>query len=171
MVKLVKQNFLKNKALFNNVVQKLVKNINKDVPINHVGSTCIPNMYGKNIIDILIGAKNEFQFQEIAKVLLAEGYYASEAKDKIYQFFSSTEKETASGDIHIHLVILDTERYKEFLTLKNYLLNNKSEALEYSNYKKEIIGKGITSRNEYKAIKSEYIAKLLEKANSKKIVF
>jgi GrpB-like predicted nucleotidyltransferase (UPF0157 family) len=147
MVKLVKQNFLKNRKLYNNVKQKLIKKLNEDIPINHVGSTSIPNMYGKNIIDVLIGAKDDIQFRAIANMLIDEGYFASDAKDKIYQFFSSTEKETGSGDTHIHLVISNTERYKEFLILKDYLLNNKSEALAYSNYKKEIIGKGIINRN------------------------
>lgn len=164
MVKIIKQNFAKNKKLFNIFARKLEKIIGEDVPINHVGSTAIPNMFGKNIIDILIGAKEEIKFQEIVKKLIGIGFFASNKKDEIYQFLSSAKEETGAGDIHIHLVILDTEKYNDFLILKNYLLNDKKECLAYSNYKKEIISKGVTDRREYKKIKSEYVTKLLERA-------
>ena len=50
MVDLVKQNFSKNKKLYNQIEKELREKLGKDYPITHVGSTAIPNMYGKNII-------------------------------------------------------------------------------------------------------------------------
>lgn len=165
MVKIVKQDFRENKRLYDKIEGDLRKELNETVPITQVGSTAIPDMYGKNIIDILIGSNDDKQFDEIAQVLLNKGFFAStKSQDGIYQFFSSTEKETSSGDIHIHLVKLNTNRYIEFIILRDYLLNNKDEALAYSNFKKEIISKGIVERKEYKSIKSEYVTKLLDRA-------
>ena len=67
------------------------------IPITHIGSTAIPDMYGKNIIDILIGAKDQKQFEAIMKILESKGFVASKkSKDQIYQFFSSTANETTS---------------------------------------------------------------------------
>lgn len=71
-----------------------------------------------------------------------------------------------SGDVHIHLVMMDTERYSEFIILRDYLINNDEEATNYSNLKKEIIDKGITDRREYKAIKSPYVTELLNRAKA-----
>lgn len=167
MVKLVKQNYLENIQLYNRVVTKLRKRLDSNVPIDHVGSTAIPNMYGKNIIDILIGAKDNTEFEKIKKILTHEGYFPNKNTESAYQFFASSNKETGSGDAHLHLVISDTERYKEYLILKNYLLNNAEEVLAYSNHKKEIIAKGFTVRKEYKAIKSEYVTQLIERAKKK----
>lgn len=164
MVELVRQNFRKNKALYNNVFNVLTEKIGAGIPINHVGSTAIKNMYGKNIIDVLIGAKDADKFIKITNILVSLGYFAGSAKDGIYQFFASKEEETGSGDIHIHLVISNTERYNEFLILKGYLLNNKNEVVAYSNFKKELINKNITNRKEYRKIKSEYVTKLIERA-------
>ncbi len=122
-------------------------------------------MYGKNIIDILIGAKNKKQFDEIAKELIDCGFIPSNnSQSDVYQFLASKKEETGSGDIHIHLVMENTNRYLDFIILKKYLLANKEEALAYSNYKKQIISRGITERKEYKSIKSEYVTKLLERA-------
>lgn len=171
MVILKKQNFRKNKKLFNEVAQQLRKNLNASIPIHHVGSTAIPNMVGKNIVDILIGAKDKAEFLETTNVLIDMGYFSSKnQKNDIYEFFASSEDETGSGDIHLHLVLLNTERYAEFIVLKNYLLHNKNEALSYSNYKKELIKKGILNRKDYRTVKSEYVTKLIERAKENLII-
>lgn len=165
MVTLLKQDYIKNKKLFDEIESELRQILNVDILITHVGSTAIPDMYGKNIIDVLIGAKDENQFIEIIKILEEQGFIASKkSKDDSYQFFSSTASETTSGDVHIHLVIKDTERYLEFIILKDFLLQNKEEALKYLNFKKEIINKGITDRREYKKVKSLYVTDLLMRA-------
>lgn len=165
MVELIKQDFDKNKTIYQNIERELRTKIPINVPITHVGSTAIPNMYGKNIIDILIGAKNKKQFDEIAKELIDCGFIPSNnSQSDVYQFFASKKEETGSGDIHIHLVMENTNRYLDFIILKKYLLANKEEALAYSNYKKQIISQGITERKKYKSIKSEYVTELLERA-------
>lgn len=166
MISLVKQDYNENRKLYERVENKLRKKISEDVPITHVGSTAIPSiLYGKNIIDILIGAKDKKQFDDITATLISDGYVPSQkSKDEIYQFFSSIAGETGSGDTHIHLVVMGTERYSEFIILRDYLINNEEEATRYSNLKKEIIDKGITDRKEYKAVKSPYVTELLIRA-------
>ena len=165
MVELKKQNYKKNKSLYNKIEKELRKSLDKSIPIDQVGSTVIPNMYGKNIIDIVIGAKDDDEFENIKKILEKMNYAGrKKSQDSIYQFFASTEEETGSGDVHIHLVIKETERYLEFLILKQYLLDNALEAKKYLDFKKEIIKKGIEDRREYKRVKSEYVSSLLERA-------
>ena len=165
MVNLVVQNFLENKNLYNKIYEDLRKDLDESIPINHVGSTAIPDMVGKNIIDILVGAFDQKQFEEITKYLTQKGFIPSlKSRTDIYQFFASREGETSSGDVHIHLVRIGTERYDEFLILRDYLLNNKDEATAYSNLKNELIESGIVERKEYKNAKSEYVTKLIERA-------
>lgn len=169
MVELVKQNFKVNKQRFKKTKILLLKNIAIDVEIEHVGSTAIPNMYGKNILDILIGVNNQTEFEEVKQSLIKINFVPSEkSKTENYQFFSSTEKETHDGDIHIHLVIKNTERYDEFIVLRDYLLINKKEAKDYSNLKKELIKNGITDRKEYKNKKAIYVSSLIERAKKSK---
>lgn len=168
MVSLVKQDYTENKRLYEKIKTILKNKLGTNIPIEHVGSTAISNiMYGKNIIDILIGAKDKKQFEQITDILAKDDYIPSQkSKDEIYQFFSSIAGETGSGDIHIHLVILGTERYDDFIILRDYLQINKEEAINYSNFKKDIINRGITDRKEYKAIKSSYVTELLYRAKS-----
>jgi len=165
MVELKKQNYKVNKKIYNNILKELRENLSNEIPIDHVGSTAIKNMYGKNIIDVLIGASDDKEFEKIEKILKKMNYIPSKkSADLIYQFFASTSEESGSGDIHIHLVIKGTKRYSEFLILKDYLINNKEEAKNYSNFKRQMLKKGIDDRREYKKIKSEYVSVLLERA-------
>lgn len=165
MVILEEQNYNENRKKFKEIKQKLEDKINKNIEIIHVGSTSIPSIkYGKNIIDILIGAKDKKEFAEIAKILESINYIPSDkSQTEEYQFFTSTKEETKSGDIHIHLVLKDTNRYKEFKLLKEYLLKNEKEAIAYSNFKQKLIAEKINDRKEYKRLKSEYVTKMIEK--------
>ena len=105
------------------------------------------------------------EFDNFKKTITSLGYYASKnSKSDIYQFFASREGETGDGDSHIHLVIIDSERYREFIILRNYLLANPSEAQAYSDHKKELVNMGITDRRLYRQTKSEYVTNLIERA-------
>lgn len=169
MVELVRQNLKENRKIYKDTVKILRKEINKNVPIDHVGSTVIPNMYEKNIIDILVGAKDLKELEELTNIISSIGFYESKKnKDDSYRFFASTKEETKSGDIHIHLALLETDRYKDFIILKNHLLCNKEEAKEYSNLKKKLVKKGYEDRKDYKKIKSEYVSNLITRAKNTK---
>jgi len=165
MVILEEQNYNQNIRAYNEIKNQLKKQINKVIEVSHVGSTSIPSIkYGKNIIDILIGAKDKKEFAEIAKIIESINYIPSDkSKTEEYQFFASTNEETKSGDIHIHLALKDTNRYKEFILLKEYFLENKKEAIAYSNFKQKLIAEKINDRKEYKRLKSKYVNKMIEK--------
>ena len=165
MVELVKQDFDKNKAHYKIVEADLVQELGDVVNIDHVGSTAIPDMFGKNIIDVLLGVDDKVQFDSVLQKLVDKGYFASQnSKTDIYQFFASRQGETGDGDVHLHLVIKGTERYNDFLTLRDYLLENPFEAEAYSNHKKVLVSSGVTDRKEYRRIKSEYVSALIDRA-------
>ena len=164
MVELYRQNYSKNKKIYNRISKELRKEMGNNVIIDHVGSTALPNMYGKNIIDILVGVPNEKDMDKYSDMLKKIGYFEGSHNSGNYRFFASTQKETKAGDVHIHLVHLNTDRYKDFIILRDYLLINQKEKKAYSDLKKEIIKKGTIIRNDYKNVKSEYVSKLLERA-------
>ena len=166
MVHLVRQNKKENLKIYHREVKKIRKVVGSSVPIDHVGSTCLPNMYGKNIIDILIGAKDLLEMNKITKDIIDLGYFPGKNRGDIYRFFASTEEETKSGDVHIHLAIISSDRYQDFLILKKYLLEHSNERKAYSDLKRELTKKGVTEREDYKKTKSEYVSSLLDRARA-----
>ena len=88
MVELVVQDFEKNKQCYETAKQKLQIALGENIDIHHVGSTAIPNIVGKNIIDILVGAENKTQFEELYQKITNLGFFASQnSKTDIYTFF------------------------------------------------------------------------------------
>lgn len=166
MVELENQNYIENKMIYKSIERKLKKVLGKKVIINHVGSTAIPNMVGKNIIDVLVAANDSLEFESFKEKIKQLGYFPSlKSATDIYQFFACKEGETKKGDIHIHLVITKNKRYDDFLILKEYLLSNKKEADDYKKCKINIVNNISNERKEYKNIKGEYVTKLIERAN------
>ena len=84
MIELIKQDFLKNKQTFEKLKQCLKNKLGKDVVIEHVGSTAIKNMYGKNIIDILIAAEGESEFKILCKKIEDMKFYPSQNSRQTY---------------------------------------------------------------------------------------
>ena len=164
MVELERQNMKTNKKIYNKALRELKKSLGKNIKIDHVGSTALPNMYGKNIIDILVGANDMDEMDLLFKKICELGYFPGSHSTGAYRFFASRKEETRAGDVHIHLVIMDSDRYKDFLTLRDYLLKNKKERKEYSDLKKKLITDGYSVREDYKKTKSEYVSALLERA-------
>lgn len=165
MVEIIKQEFDENKKKYKYEEKRLKCVLGEDVLIEHVGSTAIPDMVGKNIIDILVGAKDEREFEEFKFKIKEMGYFPSTGSaNNIYQFFASREEETGDGDVHIHLVIDDTKRYRDFIVLRNYLLNNCDEAKAYAQCKLDILQNITSDRRTYRNVKSDYVTKLIERA-------
>ncbi len=164
MLQLERQNYRKNVQLFRKEQLKLAGIVGELFVIHHVGSTAIPKMSGKNILDVLIGAPNNNALKSALRKLESSGYFPGKGKEDNYIFLASKIEETGSGDIHVHLTLTDSKRFKDFLHLKNYLLQNPKEAKEYRKAKHLIARKTNSNRSDYKKKKSEYVTNLLKKA-------
>ena len=167
MVELEKQDFNTNKKLFTVVEYMLKSGVSQPIIIEHVGSTAIPNMCGKNIIDVLVGVADTAAFSSVAQDLELLGFHPStRSKTSEYQFFASSLDETKSGDTHIHLVIQDTDRYREFIILRDYLLAHPDEATAYANHKQYLLEHFGSDRTTYRNEKSTYVTNLITKAKN-----
>ena len=167
MIKLVRQNYRKNKQLYKKIELQLKNSLDETVVIDHVGSTAIPKMSGKNIIDVLVGVCEYSDIETIARKIDAIGYHRGKNNPRgEYIFFASTTDETTSGDIHVHLAVKGSERYNGFIAMRDYLINNPDAAREYSDYKHNIAKVAKFDREQYKKLKSSRVEQLLKEAKN-----
>ena len=88
MVELHRQNYSENKKLYTRIENALKEKLGYSTPINHVGSTAIKNMWGKNIIDVLVGASSENEMEEFSKIITDLGFFlGNHSTGMIYRFF------------------------------------------------------------------------------------
>lgn len=164
MVDLVRQNFRKNTQKFKKTKKELKLILGDDLPIDHVGSTVLPHMIGKNILDVLVGVSKKEQLDVVAKKLEQKGFFRGRSCEEKYRFLRSSASETKNGDTHIHVAIIGDSRYEDFLILKRYLLDNPNQAQAYAEHKKLVVEMAKGDRKSYRAIKGKFVDELLVRA-------
>ena len=148
------QHFLKIKT-------ELQKAITVASNIQHVGSTSIPGMKAKPIIDIDVGLNNWTDFEAVKKAL-AEIGYEHEGDRGI------TGRETFCRNGKVHNEILDTiehhlyvcsvdnTEFNRHILFRDYLRSHVETRDRYNQIKEEILAKvGVNNRAGYVQMKEE----------------
>ena len=107
-------------------ISKLIRNCE----IHHVGSTAVPGLGGKGIIDMTVALKNWRQKGEAIKKLKEIGFVHIRPKGREYIFISK-KYPTGYKDIHIHLVKGGNKKDREMLFFRDCLRKDKKEAERY----------------------------------------
>lgn len=143
------------------ILEEILKKFNFE--IEHIGSTSIPGLSAKPIIDIAIGVDNVDVMMEIAQKLAQHGY------DNLYQIEDKGEilarKGTEKCRTHyIHIVTLMSDRWIGTNLFKRYLIEHPSYITEYANLKKQLAKQFKKERTKYTAAKNDFIQSVLKLA-------
>ena len=140
-----------------------IVDITKDVEVCHIGSTAVRGLGGKGIIDIMIGVKNWQGVEKLIAGLQQIGFNHIHPKEKGKIFLSSV-KESGLGDFHIHMVVIGSATYKNFLAFRDYLRKYPKEAENYFKLKLVLHKQAKGERAIYTKMKNSYVKKILKKA-------
>lgn len=146
----------------------------------HVGSTAVPGLAGKPVIDILAGANALEKADAISERLGNLGYIRipfrpstpntspmKEGAERL--FFLKRPLETSEGadtshpGYNVHVVPIDKLHGDEQVLLRDYLRSHPELVAEYIKLKCEIVGR-ITDYKEYAPAKSAFIERVLASA-------
>lgn len=108
------------------------------IAIHHIGSTAIPSIYAKPIIDFLVEVKNIAQVDQSQPAMEALGYEAmGEYGIPGRRFF---RKDNAAGirTHHVHVFEVGSEHIDRHLAFRDYLIAHPVEAQNYSNLKRDL---------------------------------
>lgn len=128
------------------------------VSIEHIGSTAIPGIYAKPVIDILIGVKNLSQFGSAdIKKITNLGYEYIQAYEQNLPFRRYFEKKDTNGKpiFHIHLVNFQSAWWQRHILFRDYLRKNPAQADAYANHK-QVLAKQFNDTNQYALAKNEF---------------
>lgn len=127
--------------------------------IEHIGSSAVPDLGGKPIIDIAILITKE-KLNTTKKKLIKLGYEFI-PKEKRRLFFQKyiPSKSKPKKIFHIHLTYFE-KIFKEMLFFKDYLIENPKKAKKYEKIKKEACKKCNNTKEIYWKIKKPFIDKI-----------
>jgi len=107
--------------------------------IEHIGSTSVPGLASREIIDIMIGLRDFNEADDLVPRIVALGYtYVPQYEDEMpYRCFF---RKIQDGRVthHIHMVEMDKQFWQKHLLFRDYLRQDPEAAAEYALFKKEL---------------------------------
>ena len=130
--------------------------------IEHVGSTSVPGLAAKPVIDIDVVIESEDHLQEVASRLASIGY---EARGDLgvrgrYAFSSPPHL----PDHHLYVCARDNAELHRHLALRDYLRRHPEKAAAYSRLKQSLAQAHPFDRDAYTEGKTSWIEKALKLA-------
>ena len=150
--------------LFLKEKRRLLKILPSGSEIEHVGSTSVPGLGGKGIIDIIVGV-NKKEVNRAKKDLEKFGYlWIKTAGDKNRIFFQKDYGFIFKRRVHIHLTTKKSITWRKHIALRNFLRANKKIAKKYEELKKKAVKYSENIGEKYRNYKNKFIVGLLKKA-------
>ena len=133
--------------------------------IEHVGSTAIPGLAAKPILDILVGLRKLDDAPHCIPRLEKLGYeyvpdYEKELPMRRYFRQGSRENRTH----HVHMVEEGSDFWVAHLRFRDFLRDHPDDARRYELLKRELVARFENDREAYTASKAEFIKTMLSKA-------
>lgn len=152
--------------LFDQEKDRLLKLDLKDPHIYHIGSTSIPGVGGKGVIDILITVDRSL-LAAASRQLIKAGYEFRESGGDVNRLFHQKEKK--GRRYHVHLSGYNEESAVQAVAFRDYLRTDQLLATTYSNIKKEAANQALNQNTKeemkqvYAQIKAPVIQQILAK--------
>lgn len=128
-------------------------------PVEHVGSTAVPGLKAKPIIDIMAGVKNLDSSTGAIDVLQSNGYCYYPYKADVMHWFCKPTPEYRTH--HLHLVPYDSPLWRERIRFRDILRNNAKVAEEYEQLKVSLARDVTGDRESYTKLKWPFIKGVL----------
>lgn len=170
---------------FLKIKEKLESILPKNTKVEHIGSTSIPNLAAKDIIDIdiIYFKETDFgnEFENIKEILTQIGYFHNGNQGiKEREVFKRVKKITPKQENSIEKNFLDTinhhlyvcpstsQELQRHLLFRNYLRQNESARIDYQTLKYNLAKKANQDKKKYAEMKEkeakEFINSIIEVA-------
>jgi GrpB-like predicted nucleotidyltransferase (UPF0157 family) len=130
--------------------------------IEHVGSTSVPGLAAKPIIDILVVVQDSADESTYLPRLEVTGYVlrVREPEWNEHRMFRTHE-----GDVHVHIYSHGCLEIQRVLTFRDHLRINIDDRRRYEQTKRELAAREWSDMNEYADAKSEVIESIIAAAS------
>ena len=135
------------------------------VDIQHIGSTAIPSIHAKPIIDLVVGVRNLDDILSYIELLKQHDivFRGEDVAGQLLFVMGDFEKDTRTH--HIHVVRWDGAEWNNYINFRDYLNRFPDKAIEYDACKKELAAQFADDRGSYTTGKQKLIDRLLNEAH------
>ncbi|MCP2282248.1 GrpB domain, predicted nucleotidyltransferase, UPF0157 family [Promicromonospora umidemergens] len=133
-----------------------------DVDVEHIGSTSVPGLAAKPIVDIVVAVPDITAEEEYLDELLAAGYElrVREPGHRLVR--------TPTRDVHVHAYERGDAAVHEYLLLRDHLRTDADDRALYEGVKRALISQRWDDMNAYADAKSEVILAIKARAKARR---
>lgn len=136
--------------------------------MEHFGSTAIPGMLAKPVIDLLVAVRSVEEARETAVGSMEALGYAFWAdnprRDRLF-FVKGLPPAARQRTHHVHMTEMDGEMWRRLL-FRDYLRTHPEEAQRYAALKQRLATRHREDREAYTAAKARYVEEVMAKASA-----
>jgi GrpB-like predicted nucleotidyltransferase (UPF0157 family) len=131
-----------------------------DVSIEHIGSTSVPGLAAKPIVDIVVAVDDITAEEEYLPQLLAAGYFlrVREPGHRLVR--------TPARDVHVHVYGKGDDAIAAYLLFRDRLRDDADDRAVYASTKRALIAQGFDDMNAYSDAKTDVIAGIMARARA-----
>lgn len=130
--------------------------------IEHIGSTAVPGLAAKPIIDISVAANLEAAFPPIRKILLDNGYvYLLDAGNNGGHIFV-LESARGMRTHHLHLIDANDIQWRNYLRFRDRLIEDADLRRSYAQMKEELAERYANNRDAYTLAKAQFVERAID---------
>lgn len=134
------------------------------VAIQHIGSTSVPGLVAKPIIDILVSVLKDVDFVDVKRILESHGYEYREngsSEEKMLLVKGPAENRTH----YVHVTHEGSRTWQETISFRNVLRSNRTIRKEYGKLKQRLAALYPFDRPAYTAGKESFIEQSIKNAS------
>jgi len=128
--------------------------------IEHIGSTSVPDLAAKPIVDVLVEVDDPGREEDYAGHLREAGYELRVREPRHRMF------RTPARDVHVHVWPAGCREGADYLLLREWLRAHAEDRRLYEGAKRELAGRPWRDMNYYAEAKSPVIAEIMARARA-----
>ncbi|MFS1525456.1 GrpB family protein [Microbulbifer sp. 2304DJ12-6] len=130
--------------------------------IEHVGSTAVPGMVAKPVVDIMFGVRSLAGSAPAIDVLVESGYQYWPYKAEVMHWFCKPSDTFRTH--HLHLIPFESPLWRERIQFRDLLRSNRDVAIQYAQLKRKLAATHKEDREAYTEKKWPFIQQALQNA-------
>ncbi|WP_299581879.1 GrpB family protein [uncultured Microbulbifer sp.] len=128
--------------------------------IEHVGSTAVPGMLAKPVIDVMFGVKSLSESKPAIDVLVESGYKYWPYKTEVMHWFCKPSDTYRTH--HLHLIPYESPLWQDRIKFRQLLRSNNEVVTEYATLKRELAAAYKEDREAYTEKKWPFIRQAMQ---------
>lgn len=138
----------------------LVALADRDVEVEHIGSTSVPGLAAKPIVDVVVVVEDITAEEDYLGALVAAGYELR-VREPGHRMVR-----TAARDVHVHVLGRGDPAFGEYLLLRDHLRTDAVDRARYEDVKRDLMGRQWADTNAYADAKTDVVTEIKDRARA-----